>query len=144
MIKLISVRHDKNSLPSKRGETRRGEGFLKAQIVSEYVLTFFLIIAVVAGMSVYVRRAIQARIHEARNTMITMVNEQKDFFYLGDKQVFLEYEPYYINSQSLVNMDLNQTTFLEGGGSTGIFKAKPNDVTRVHIESTQAPPKDAD
>ena len=42
-------------------------------ILSEYVMIFFVVIAAAVAMTVFVQRGLEARIHDARNFMITTV-----------------------------------------------------------------------
>ena len=116
---------------------------VSAQIASEYVMTFFLIVVAVSAMSVYIERAIKGRLHDARDTMVDMVNSRKLITIGTPKQgVWKEYEPYYIESNSDVNSSTQSIMTLDGGGSTGIFKNKTSGQSRVQTNSVQLPPKD--
>ena len=63
----------------------------------EYAVVFFLVVAVVAGMSTYVKRAVQARIRGARNYMFVQVNGVYNQYYVNGL-LRAEYEPYYAQS----------------------------------------------
>lgn len=116
----------------------------KAQVVmGEYVLVFFLAAGMVTAMTIYFKRAVQARIYNARNSMInTVANLAGDYY----DNIFLqrEYEPYYISTASMVMRYENAEINLLPGGSTGIFRKTIDETTAVLTQSETAPPKDAD
>ena len=109
-----------------------------AQVISEYAITFFLIVAVISAMSLMVKRALQGRIFEARNTMIRTVNAVA-----GPGGVPLEYEPYYVETRSEVNRGSTESDLLFGGESPGIAGKNFLEKTEVHTNSVQLPPKEA-
>ena len=47
-------------------------------ILPEYVVTFFIVIAVVVGMTSYIQRSFQARLWDARNYMVNVANAACD------------------------------------------------------------------
>lgn len=114
----------------------------KAQaVMGEYVLVFFVVMGMATAMTIYFKRAIQARIFDARNTMMNIVFNRTRGYYSGN--IYYEYEPYYGNTVSTVARRENATTELLPGATTGIFRKTFDDVTAVQTQSQTAPPKDA-
>ena len=114
----------------------------KAQaVIGEYVLVFFLAIGMVTAMTIYFKRAVQARIHDARDAMLNIVINRSAGYFSDDIQI--EYEPYYGNTVSTVVRRENTTTNLLPGATTGIFRKTSDEVTAVQTRSETAPPKDA-
>ena len=107
-------------------------------MVSEYAITFFLIVAVISAMSLMVKRVLQGRILEARNTMIRTVNAVA-----GPGGVSLEYEPYYVETRSEVNRRSTESVVLFGGENPGVAGKNFLEKTEAHTNSVQFPPKDA-
>jgi hypothetical protein len=67
-------------------------------IFSEYVMIFFVVIAAAVAMTTFVQRGFEARIHDARNYLITTVNSACDANCMnatGANSIPFEYEPYY-------------------------------------------------
>ncbi len=112
-------------------ETRR------AQVIPEYAITFFLIVAVISAMSMMVKRALQGRIYEARNTMIRVVNAESPV------PVPLEYEPYYMETRSEVRRNSSETVGLRGGTPPGVATKDFLEKTEANTQSVQFPPKEA-
>ena len=117
-------------------------------IMAEYVLVFFLIVGVATVMTIYFRRAVQARIRDARVTMLDMVRARTNVFVNGSPAysgpLFAEYEPYYTNStSSIIHNDFSRSS-LTAGGSSGIYTDKPNVYTKMSTFGNTAAPKDAD
>ena len=113
----------------------------------EYVMMFFLVSAMMAAMSLYVKRAVQGRMRDARRYMILQVNE----VYTGNialSNLTLGYEPYYLNSVTYRGQDTDDTLRLIGStlptASSGIFQAEYNEVTRLRVFANTAPPANAD
>ena len=77
-------------------------------VATEYVVIFFLAIAAVAAMAMYVRRAFQGRFYDAR--MYTM---QKAAQALGESVPF-EYEPYYAQTDSNLAKRADEMTSISG------------------------------
>jgi hypothetical protein len=111
----------------------------QAQVISEYAVTFFLIVAVISAMSIMVKRALQGRLYEARNTMIRIVNAETG----PGLVVPLEYEPYYIETNSEVEQNSRDTVMLFGGAAPGVAGQNFLHKTEAHTNSVQFPPKDA-
>ena len=113
----------------------------KAQAITvQYVIIFFIVLGVIAAMSTYVQRALQGRIRDASIFMGRTVNE----VYTGP--IYVSYEPYYTNSESLRDVDSQQTRQLYQSFplSSGIFQLDVNDTTVSQTATNQAPPRAAD
>lgn len=111
----------------------------KAQILSEYALTLFLVVGVLTAMTVYIRRVLQARIFEARTYMFNTV---KSAPHVG--KLKMEYEPYYVQTTSMTDETHSEELKTLGGGHTGIFRKTFEDEMRVQSNSVQLPPANAD
>lgn len=114
----------------------------RAQAISaEYVLVFFLVLAILASMGIYFRRAIQARIYDARTTMVRTVRDRVGDHYTGN--FYFAYEPYYANTITDTAQASTIRTDIQPGGTTGIFtKDYVDDRTLSNSISITAPPKD--
>ncbi len=117
----------------------------RAQAVSgEYVLVFFLVVGMMTAMTFYFKRAVQARIYDARNTMFNtvLIRAKKTGYYTGN--LLAEYEPYYdVNRVSTIVRKANIQTKLLPGASSGIFRKVSDEITAAQIGSETAPPKEA-
>ena len=114
----------------------------KAQaVMGEYVLVFFLAIGMATAMTIYFKRGVQARIHDARDAMLNIVVNRTAGYYTGNIQI--GYEPYYGNTVSTVVRRENTTTNLLPGATTGIFRKTFDEVTAVETFSETAPPRGA-
>ena len=126
----------------KRLRDTRGQSSLP-----EYVVTFFIVIAVVVAMSVYIQRGLQARMHDARNYMVQSarneISSNADFLAAAGNRVGYEYEPYYTVASSIVSRDSTVKTGLLEGGLTGIFRKTTNEQTDAQTISVQLPPVEA-
>lgn len=109
---------------------------------AEYAIVFIIIVGMMTGMGVYIRRAIQGKIYDARNTMLKTVFIRTAGYY--NNGLYLEYEPYYSNTTSSVVAELSSNMKLLGGGSSGIYRETVDDVTTRESTSTTAPPINAD
>jgi hypothetical protein len=106
--------------------------------MTEYLVIFFLVIGAIVAVSVYVQRALQARIHDARDYMIEEAAKAREI------PIKTEYEPYYGNVASIVARQGDDTTSLIGpGGGTGIFRKRVDQEIISNSVSQQAPPKEA-
>jgi hypothetical protein len=117
----------------KKIQNKRGQATL-----SEYLVVFFLAIGAIIAMSVYIQRALQARIHDTRNYMVEEAAKA------GGKFINYEYEPYYAEVQSNVARRQNDSVDLLQGGGTGIFRKTINQMVNSATLSQQAPPKDTE
>ena len=126
-----------------KGNNQRGVGS-----VSEYVVTFFLVVAVVVAMTTYVQRGIQARMYDARQHVIKTVSDNCDSNCMaatglaGKSRVGSQYEPYYMNASSdTISDSRNQKGLLAPGiGSTGIFIEASDAKNKSSSDSNQMPP----
>ncbi len=74
-------------------------------VAVEYATLFFIIVAVIAGMTTYVKRALQGRIHDARQYMYNQVNAT--YATLHTNSLLPNgYEPYYLDTRT----DKNETS----------------------------------
>lgn len=114
----------------------------KAQAAtSEYVLGFFLVVAVVTAMTMYFKRAVQANIRGARTAMLRTVVNRTGSYFTGE--IMGGYEPYYVNTDSIVSRDADDRTELLEGATTGIFRKTIDESTIIQTQSETAAPKDA-
>lgn len=111
-------------------------------VMGEYLLVIFLVISVVVAMTIYFKRAIQARVHDARDYMVGEVRDRTAGEYDGN--LYKEYEPYYTNRSTLIARDSTETKRLLGGATSGIFRKSVNEATSVQSTSETAPPRDFD
>ena len=124
----------------------------KAQTIAEYVITLALVVAVFVAMSVFVKRALQGRIRDARNYMVKTANDTYGAMRSGGNEdtpasIPYEYEPYYIKQDSDVRRQTDDKINLRIGGipgeASGVFNRVFNQATTVNAQSEQLPPKDA-
>ena len=111
-------------------------------VMGEYVLVIFLVMAVLTAMTVYFRRAVQARIHDARDYMVTEVRARTTGVFNGN--LYREYEPYYGNTSARVFRSTDYEARVLPGGSSGIFQKDYNETVSVQVNSETAPPRDFD
>ncbi len=114
----------------------------KAQVITEYSITFALVLAIVASMTVFVKRVLQARIRDTRNKVTEILQAQ----YNGPGKVPYEYEPYYTETATQAITSYNENQNLIGGplGTSGQFVKDFNLIVTPQTNSVQLPPKDAD
>ena len=114
-------------------------------VAAEYVLVFFVVIAVISGMSAYFRRALQAKVRDAHYSMINTVRNKVGGAYTGTN-VYVQYEPYYTNSTALVNRNINNEDRLIASYplSSGIFRKNKDERTATQATSITNPPINAD
>ena len=115
----------------------------RAQVFAEYAFVIVIIVAVISAMAVYVRRALQARIWDARNTMIKTVVD--NYNGVANYAILNEYEPYYSQAATDASNDSQeQASLLEGGQTTtGVFLKNSNSTIGAQTNSEQLPPRDA-
>lgn len=120
----------------------------KAQMIAnEYVIVFFVVLAIIAAMSTYFRRAIQSRVRGAYKVMeytayarinsSTAVNASR---YSGSSH-HAQYEPYYTESISDITRAGDTNQFAVAGN---ILKKTIDDTTTSDSVTITAPPIDAD
>jgi hypothetical protein len=110
----------------------------KAQTnVSEYLVTFFIAIGSIVAMTVYVQRALQAKIRDSRNYMIETAAQAQGH------DIQFEYEPYYGFVNSMVSRESDVQQALLPGGTTGFYTKNMDESIYVESLSVQAPPREA-
>ncbi len=111
--------------------------------MAEYVLVFFVVMGVATAMTIYFKRAIQARVYDARNTMLNMVVQRTKGYYTGNIQI--GYEPYYSNTASVVVRSENtrREVLPSPGLPSGIFNKTIDETTAVQTHGETAAPRDA-
>ena len=121
----------------------------KAQVImGEYVLTFFLIMGVMATIMIYFKRAVQARIYDSREAMNNMIKTRTGAYYNGP--VYGSYEPYYTESTTAIARNASQNEYLEESWFNGARRGSGryvkdfNEATLVDSFSETKPPKDVD
>jgi len=116
----------------------------KAQVIaSEYVLAIFIVFGMIGAMTMFIKRAVQARIYDARNAMVETVADRTTGYY--DNAVYAEYEPYYMNREAITYGSYYTREAIQGvPGMAGIFTKNINSYTRVETFSETLPPKAAD
>ncbi len=68
-------------------------------VAVEYAILFFIIVAVIAGMTTYVKRALQGRVRDARQYMYNQVKATYVTYY-GNRLLPNGYEPYYLDTRT--------------------------------------------
>ena len=112
---------------------------LQAQVVmGEYALLIVLVVFAITGMTVFFKRVLQARIHDARWAMQRTVRNSYD------GTIWMEYEPYYGNRVTTIATDMNDSIELKSGGSSGRFTKRLDDTTWTTTNSFMHPPRDAE
>lgn len=111
-------------------------------VMGEYVLVIFLVMAVLTAMTIYFKRAVQARIHDARDYMVSEVRVRTAGSFDGN--LYKEYEPYYGNTVATVFRSMDDQTMILPGASSGIFQKIYNETVAVQVNSETAPPRDFD
>jgi len=97
---------------------RRGQAFFV-----QHSMTLFLVVACVAAMAVMVKRAVQARIKQARDYSLREVRLiHADAQYNIQGSLWSEYEPYYLESRSARDMSKKVETRILSGGRDGIVE----------------------
>jgi uncharacterized protein (UPF0333 family) len=84
----------------------------KAQTTAEYAILLGLVIAAAVAMQVYVKRGIQARMHDASRSLAN----QTSTLDMGQNAEY-QYEPYYLNSSYVVNRGTSGGVTVDRGGN---------------------------
>ena len=114
------------------------------QAVLEYSFLLILIVGIITGMSIYVRRALQGRIWDTRNGMINSIGQTyNNSFYSPKMAITEEYEPYYAQSETNGVNDYHDKESLFGGGTTGVFLKTLTGAVAIDSQGAQLPPKEA-
>ena len=109
-------------------------------VLGEYVLVFLIVAGMVTAMTVYFKRTVQGKIRDARNFAVRNVFQITNGVYTGN--LYLEYEPYYTNTVSLISRDSTQEVSIIPDNAMGYFRKTMNDVTSIDTYSVVSPPKD--
>jgi hypothetical protein len=108
-------------------------------IIGEYAVVIAMVLSAIVAMTVYFKRAVQARIYDARNYMVNEVGTRTAGEYNGD--LYYGYEPYYVDSAANVQRIANDSTQLLPGTSSGTFRKDYNEAVSMRVESETLPPK---
>jgi hypothetical protein len=107
--------------------------------MGEYAVMIAMVMAAIVAMTVYFKRAVQARIHDARDYMVNEVRMRTTGEFSGN--LYTGYEPYYGNTLSTVSSRAEDQSVLLPGASSGIFQKSYNQTTSMTVESETAPPR---
>lgn len=119
----------------------------RAQVTSDFVIILFVVMAVAAGMSTYVKNAVFARYRAAHRYMYGEVNalyQNAELGLQGSARSF--YEPYYVNTSTRRTTGYDVTDHQWPGLGSSAISRKDTAffVTEANTVSTQLSPKDAD
>jgi len=120
-------------------------------VLAEYVTIFFIAIAAMVGITAFVQRGLQARIHDARNYMIdTVVNSgacDANCMQATGNSIGYEYEPYYMQMFSASSQNAKDNSERTSGNPAAlgaIYYRALNETTKSTTVSIQLPPECAD
>ena len=116
-------------------------------IIVQYALTFALVMAVILGMNVYLKRLVQSRVAGARDFAAQEINAVLQDTSLNLVRKFsVQYEPYYTQTHVQRTTDGAVVDRTEGGIGVGSVHSKEyqNYQTTFEVVSNQLSPKDAD
>ena len=108
-------------------------------IVGEHVIVLFIAIGVASAMTIFFRRAVQAKIKSSRDLManqIIAVGNEGDV--VG--RYYIEYEPYYAETEAVTDSFSESKYKLNVGGVSGAAEKTFNDRRSYTLESATAPP----
>ncbi len=113
----------------------------------EYVVTFFIVIATVVAMTVYIQRSIQAKVKDSRDYMVGLASGEcgsdcRAAARISGGSIPHEYEPYYGKVDSQVSRNSNVWTGLAGGTNRQFYKRAVENVETTS-NSEQLPPQAA-
>ena len=115
----------------------------KAQVnFAEYALLFVVVVGVMTAMGIYFKRAIQARMRDTRIYMFKTVQDRAPGTY---NTLYVEYEPYYVNTLSAVDHSASAVSniYASPGKASGLFRQTTAETTTVQTLSVTAPPVNA-
>ena len=122
----------------------KNQGASKAQIFSEYAILIAIVAASLIAMSLMVKRAVQGRLKDAKDRMMTEVDSVYRSYHGVTEQtpenVGSDYEPYYANTESEVTRYSKDRTQLLLGATTGIARMNFDETTSAQTNSFQLPP----
>ncbi len=111
-------------------------------IFAEYVLVFFIVVGMMTVMTVYFKRAVQARIRDSRDYMVKEVKTRTAGYYSGN--LITQYEPYYTSTNTTINTSSNMTDTLNqqpAGEPVDAFEQTIDEQTIINSVSNVASPK---
>jgi hypothetical protein len=111
-------------------------------VVGEYALVIFMVLGALVAMTVYFKRSVQGRMHDARDYMVDEVRSRTAGSFDGD--LYYQYEPYYTRTDATVTRSANHSTTILPGASSGIFQKVVVESTSGQASSETAPPRDFD
>lgn len=115
--------------------------------LGEYILIITIVLAFAVAITVYVQRALQARMFDGRNYAVTQAREACNANCLAATGggIAREYEPYYGHIVSHTDRNMVDSSSIEGGVNEreGIFRKSTDLHSTVNTVSKQRPPKDA-
>ena len=108
-------------------------------------LFFFVVVGMVSGMTLYFKRAVQARVRDAHNSVYYTIRNRVGTEYAGNR-VYIQYEPYYRISNSLTDRAYSDTAQVLPSLplSSGIFRKSVNQTTITNSQAITLPPINAD
>jgi hypothetical protein len=108
--------------------------------IGEYILTFTLVLAFIAGISTYFQRSLQARMRDGRHYLATNLREQcVNTNCVGRGDIGEGYEPYYTQ----VNSEILSNRVAHRGVAGEVFIARSKLDNQSESQSEQLPPKNA-
>ena len=110
-------------------------------LMGEYVVVIFLVLGTIGAMTVYFRRAIHARIHDAHLYAVRQVEERTEGNYIGDLMV--QYEPYYTNRVTFLTRNADESKSLSSTATQADSFSKTLDqTTAISTTDAVAPARD--
>ncbi len=113
----------------------------------EYVVIFFIVIATVVAMTVYIQRSIQAKVKDSRDYMVSVAANEcgpdcRAAAGISGSGIPREYEPYYGKVDSQTSRNSSVSANLIGGGDRADrqFYKNTEETVETTSTSTQLPP----
>ena len=105
-------------------------------MMMQYGLVVMIVIVAVSAMSVFVQRALKARVHDAQTHMVDWVRREA-----GEKPFVLrtEYEPYYLESRSDRSVATESFEQHIPEGSGGYVKNETREFSLGVVSNTASP-----
>ncbi|MBF0511592.1 MAG: hypothetical protein HQL13_04595 [Candidatus Omnitrophica bacterium] len=114
-------------------------------IMSEHVMIFFVVIAALSAMTLFVQRAFEARVHDAHTYLIKQVNSACDAnCQMAANGIGYEYEPYYTRTLSFVAQNSEDMSTIQKGHEasfTSVYGRSYHQKTSATVNSSQLPPE---
>ncbi len=115
----------------------------------EYVVTFFIVIATVVAMTVYIQRSIQAKVKDGRDYMVSVASQSdacdascRAAAGISGSGIPREYEPYYGKTDSHTSRNSSVSANLIGGADRADrqFYRNTEETVETNSVSSQLPP----